>query len=234
MNVLIVHAHPEPQSFSAALLETATTSLAAAGHTVVLSDLHADGFKAVADADDFGSRANPKMLTYALEQRHNDKAETLTADIRRELDRVMACDLLILNFPLYWFSVPAILKGWFDRVLVSGRTYVGKRIYAMGALSGKRALCCVTTGGRQDMLAPDGIHGDLTDMLRPVLIGTVGHTGMTVLPPYYAYHAPYVDETVRHQMLADYANYLGKLDDLVPLNVPDLAKFDDRFFRRTD
>lgn len=230
MNVLIVHAHPEPQSFCSALCETAQRTLRDAGHDVQVSNLHASEFKAAADANDFGVRKNPDHLTYALEQRHNDEAATLAPDITRELDRLMACDLLILNFPLYWFSVPALMKGWFDRVLVSGRTYGGKRIYAQGGLAGKRALCCVTTGAREDMLQQGGIHEDLTHMLRPVLVGTLGYAGMMVLPPFYAYHVPYVDDGARQAMLANYSKYLQKLDDLTPLQMPDLSEFDDRFF----
>ena len=70
MNVLIVHAHPEPHSFSAALCATATDHLRAQGHQVRVSDLYAAGFNPVASAEDFGSRQNPDYLTYALEQRH--------------------------------------------------------------------------------------------------------------------------------------------------------------------
>lgn len=231
MNVLIVHAHPEPRSFCSACKNAAAETLTAAGHTVVVSDLHADGFKAVADAEDFSQRRDADRLTYALEQRHNDANGTLAPDIARELERLIACDLLILSFPLYWFSVPAILKGWFDRVLVSGRTYGGKRIYARGGLAGKRALCCVTTGGREDMLTPGGIHGDLTAMLRPVLVGTLGYTGMTVLRPFFAYHVPYVDDAARAAVLDGWRAHVGAVDTLERVAMPALDDFDDRFFR---
>ncbi|MHC8508275.1 MAG: NAD(P)H-dependent oxidoreductase [Rhodospirillales bacterium] len=232
MKVLIVHAHPEPKSFCAALCAEAKTTLEAAGHTVTVSDLCAEGFKAAWGADDFGARADPDYLNYALEQRHNSEAGTLAPDIRRGLEQLAAADLLILNFPLTWFSVPAVMKGWIDRVLVSGRAYGGKRIYARGGFTGKRALCCVTTGGREDMLSEGGIHGDINVMLRHVLTGTLGYTGMTVLPPYYAWHTPYADDAARTAMLAEYREYLAGLDDLAPLPMPDLSAFDERFFKK--
>ena len=70
MNVLIVHAHPEPKSFTSALKETAIEVLTARGHTVEVSDLYEMHFDPVARGADFGSRANPDYLVYALEQRH--------------------------------------------------------------------------------------------------------------------------------------------------------------------
>ncbi|MBA5790674.1 NAD(P)H-dependent oxidoreductase, partial [Escherichia coli] len=72
-------------------------------------------------AADFGVRKNPDYLVYALEQRENVAAHAIAPDIAAELDKLAACDLLILSFPLFWCSVPAIMKGWIDRVLVSGK-----------------------------------------------------------------------------------------------------------------
>ncbi|VTQ13779.1 NAD(P)H quinone oxidoreductase [Pseudomonas aeruginosa] len=120
MNVLIVHAHNEPQSFTHALCDQACETLAGQGHAVQVSDLYAMNWNPVASAADFAERADPDYLVYALEQRESVKRQSLAADIQAELDKLLWADLLILNFPIYWFSVPAILKGWFDRVLVSG------------------------------------------------------------------------------------------------------------------
>ncbi len=129
MNVLIVHAHPEPQSFTAALRDQARSTLEAQGHQVQVSDLYAMNWNPVASAADFASRDNPDYLVYALEQRLGVKNQSIAADIQAELDKLLWADLLILNFPVFWFSVPAMLKGWIDRVLVSGVCYGGKRFY---------------------------------------------------------------------------------------------------------
>lgn len=226
MNVLIVHAHPEPQSFTAALRDAAIDHFRARGDSVAVSDLYAMGFNPVASAADFGTRGNADYMNYALEQRANADAGTLAPDIQAELDKVLAADLLIFTFPLYWFSVPAILKGWFDRVLVSGKTYGGRRIYSAGGLTGKRALLALTTGGREHMLSEGGIHGDLTQILKPVLQGSLGYTGCSVLPPFVGYHIPYLTPEARGQVLADFKAYLNGLDTLVPLRMPDLAAYD--------
>src|SRR3989338_7222750 len=169
MNVLIVHAHPESQSFTAALRDKAVSTLRAQGHQVQVSDLYAMSWNPLASAADFCERENPDYLVYALEQRLGAKKHSLAADIQQELDKLLWADLLILNFPLYWFSAPAILKGWIDRVLVSGVCYGGKRFYGQGGLAGKKALVAVTLGGREHMFGEEAIHGPLQDMLRPIL-----------------------------------------------------------------
>lgn len=226
MNVFIVHAHPEPQSFSAALCLTATEALRQQGHEVRVSDLYVAGFNPVASAADFGQRQRPEYLNYALEQRHAQATGTLAPDIQAELAKLLWCDLLILNFPVYWCAPPAILKGWIDRVLVSGVVYGGKRFYDRGGLAGKRAMVSVTIGGQAHMFAPDGIHGPIDQMLKPVLQGTLAYTGMTVLPAFVAWHVPYISAEARGTLLREYREHLAGLDMRAPLVFPSLDDYD--------
>ena len=74
MNVLIVHAHNEPQSFTRALCDQACETLAGQGHAVQVSDLYAMNWNPVASAADFAERADPDYLVYALEQREASSA----------------------------------------------------------------------------------------------------------------------------------------------------------------
>ncbi len=230
MNVLIVHAHPEPQSFTAALRDQAVATLQGQGHQVQVSDLYAMDWNPVASAEDFNERENPDYLVYALEQRVGAKQQTLAADIQGELDKLLWADLLILNFPIYWFSAPAMLKGWIDRVLVSGICYGGKRFYDQGGLAGKRALVTVTLGGREHMFGEGAIHGPLEDMLRPILRGTLAYVGLQVLPPFVAWHVPYISQEARLEFLESYQQRLQHLSDDVPLEFPRLAQFDDKLY----
>lgn len=226
MNVLIVHAHPEPKSFTSSMKDVAVEVFTQQGHHVVVSDLYAMNWNPVASAADFGQRGNDQYMNYALEQRANLDAGTLAADIQAELDKLMAADLVLLSFPLYWFSVPAIMKGWIDRVFVSGRVYGGRRVYNKGGLVGKRAVLALTCGGRDYMLSEGGIHGDITGILKPVLQGSLGYAGMTVLPPFVGYHVPYLSDEQRQAIMQNYRDYLTSLDDLTPLPMPDLSQFD--------
>jgi NAD(P)H dehydrogenase (quinone) len=228
--VLIVHAHPEPQSFNSAMYHQAVQSLQAQGAEVKTSNLYAMQWNPVASADDFLQPHNPDYLVYALEQRHACKAQTLAPDIQAELDKLLWCDLLILNFPLYWFSVPAILKGWIDRVLVSGICYGGMRFYDQGGLTGKKALLSLSLGGQPHMFGEGAIHGYLEDMLRPLLRGTLAYVGLSVLSPFVAWHVPYISDQQRHEFLSSYDQRLdlGRLNAEQPLQFPRLAEFDAR------
>ncbi|MFA7281314.1 MAG: NAD(P)H-dependent oxidoreductase [Sterolibacterium sp.] len=228
MNVLIVHAHYELQSFNTALKDVAVSELGALGHNVQVSDLYAMNWNPVTSAADFGSRANPDYLVYALEQRHNHANNTLAPDILAEFEKLMWADLVIFNFPIYWWSVPAILKGWFDRVFLSGPVYGGKRIYDRGGLVGKKTMLTVTMGARQHMLIEGSIHGPLEDMLRPIMRGTLAYVGMSVLPPFVGYHVPYITQEERVSIVAEYRQRLQTLENLQPLKFVTLDQFDDK------
>ena len=233
MNVLIVHAHYEPQSFNAALKDIAVSTLTRAGHEVRVSDLYAMNWNPVASAADFSARSNPDYCVYALEQRKGAESETLAEDIRAEIEKVEWCDLLIFNFPVFWFSVPAIMKGWIDRVFVSGRFYGGKRFYDGGGMRGKKAMTTLTLGGQNHMFGEDAIHGELDVMLRPILRGSLAYCGFTVLPPYVAYHVPYVSDEERQTILLDYEQRLLSLDQLAPLSFPRMDDFDEKLYPKT-
>lgn len=228
MHILIVQAHNESQSFNAAMKNLAVQELLAQGHSVEVSDLYAMGWNPIASAADFGSRANPEYLIYALEQRHNHSQNTLAPDIQDELDKLLKADLVIFNFPIYWFSMPAIMKGWIDRVLISGVCYGGKRFYDLGGLAGKKAMLAITIGGQPHMLVKDGVHGELNDMLKPILRGTLAYTGMAVLPTFVAYHVPYISLEARANLLEQYRQHLRSLDTLQTVTFVSLNEFDEK------
>jgi NAD(P)H dehydrogenase (quinone) len=228
MKVFIVHTHPEPNSFSTAMKSAAVEEFERLGHEVQVSDLYAMGFQPVASAADFSARANPDYCVYALEQRHGVSSGTLSADIRAELDKLLWCDLLVFVFPVFWFSTPAMLKGWIDRVFVSGQVYGGKRIYDRGGLVGRRALVGLTLGGQEHMFGENGIHGPLEDMIKHLLQGTLAYAGLEVLPPFVGWHVPYISDEARRQMLKAWRNRIRSIDDDIPLPFPSLADYDDR------
>ncbi|MCY1263984.1 Glutathione-regulated potassium-efflux system ancillary protein KefF [compost metagenome] len=227
MKVLIVHAHPEPKSFCTTLKSAAIEKFERRGHEVRVSDLYAMRFNPVASANDFQARADPDYCVYALEQRHGVKTGSLAEDILAELQKLLWCDLLVLNFPVFWFSTPAILKGWIDRVLVSGVTYGGKRFYNRGGLQGKRALVSVTLGGQEHMFGPQGIHGPLHLMLKHLLQGTLAYTGFQVHEPFVGWHVPYISNAKRLEILQKWRTRIESLESEVALPYPSLDDFDE-------
>lgn len=226
MNVLIVHAHPEPQSFNSAMAREMAKLWESQGHTVEWSDLYAMQFNPVSGPGDFEQRANPDYLVYALEQRNAVKTNSLPADIATEVEKVKRCDLLVLNFPLYWFSVPAILKGWIDRVFLSGVFYGGRTFYDKGLMAGKRAWVTFTLGGRENMFGEGAVHGDIQTMLRPLLRGTLGYSGFAVHEPFAAYHVPYLPEAERAAIMQNCLRAVETLADRPTLSFPKLEQFD--------
>lgn len=228
--VHIVHAHPEPRSFCTAMAHEARRLLELRGDEVSFSDLYALEFDPVARADEFASRADSDYLVYALEQRHALEHDRLAPDVRREVDALLASDTLMLVFPLYWFSVPALIKGWIDRCFLSGALYGGKRIYGRGGMVGKRAVVGVSLGGREHMFGPHGIHGELANgMLRHLLQGTLGYVGYDVLEPFFAWHVPYCSADERAGTLARWRDFVCRLDRQTPIPMPRLEAYDDVF-----
>jgi NAD(P)H dehydrogenase (quinone) len=202
MNVLIVFAHPEPHSLGAALRDAAIAELEAAGHTVQVSDLHAQHWKSEVDHADFPRLPADARLQVTQASRDAYAADVLTADVLAEQRKLLWADMLILQFPLWWFSMPAILKGWVDRVFACGFAYgVGEHSeqrwgdrYGEGTLAGRRAMLVVTAGGWQEHYGARGINGPIDDLLFPIQHGILYYPGYDVLPPYVLYRADRLDD----------------------------------------
>src|ERR1700720_1599762 len=154
MRVLVVYAHPLGDSFAAALRDTIVMRLRAAGHEVDLCDLYAEGFDPV--------------LTAAERRAYNTAQPDLSA-VEAFVTRLRGADRLWVGFPTWWYGMPAILKGWFDRVWVTGVAFtlpeVGGAIRP--ALHNIRKFAVVTTYGSPWWL----MKLVLRDPVRAVLIG---------------------------------------------------------------
>lgn len=232
MNVLLVHAHPEPQSFNGALRDLAVEVLTGAGHEVRVSDLYAMGFNPVAGRHDFLEVARPELFHLQTEQRHAHATGTFAPDVRAEQEKLLGCDFLILQFPMWWTGIPAILKGWFDRVLAAGFAYGGERWFDQGVFRGKRALLSITTGGPSTMFESDGIHGDLLGQLyHPVVHGTLNFVGFDVLPPFVAWGAAHAGDEGRQAYLEEYRQRLLRLEDTEPIPFRPVADYDEETLR---
>lgn len=105
MRFLVVYAHPVEESYVSALHAQVVRSLREAEHEVDDCDLYGEGFQPVLSRD---------------ERRAYHKVEANRAFAKQEIDRLLASDGLVLVFPTWWFGMPAILKGYIDRVFVPG------------------------------------------------------------------------------------------------------------------
>lgn len=201
MKVLLVFAHPEPRSLNGALRDVAINELEARGHEVRVSDLYANRWKSEVDRADFPSMAPKAPLRPAAASGEAFAAEALTDDVRAEQEKLLWADVLVLQFPLWWYSMPAILKGWVDRVYAYGFAYgVGEHSnehwgdrFGEGSLAGKRAMLLVTTGGWEEHYGQRGVNGPIDDLLFPINHGILYYPGYDVLPPFVAYRVDRLD-----------------------------------------
>ncbi len=225
MKVLIVHAHPERRSFNAAMLARSLAVLASEGHETVVSDLYGMGFNPVASGSDFRERRFPERLYYDREQKHSVSRGSFSDDIAAEIAKLVWCDVLILHFPLWWFSVPAILKGWLDRTFANGVAYGGGRRYDTGGLRGRRAMVVTSTAAFEGMCGPGGLVGELDVVLWPIQNGTLAYSGFDVLPPFVSYSVSFVDDRTRDGYFAAYEARLRTLDTTAPIDFHPLDDF---------
>ena len=177
MNVMLLLAHPERRSFNSAMFDIAADTLRAAGHEVATSDLYRMGFDPVSSRRNFVSIKNADYLKLQVEEMHASEVGGFAIEVETEMAKVEAADLMIWQFPLWWFGLPAILKGWVDRVFAMGRTYGNGHIYDTGKFKGKKALLSLTTGGPEAAYRADGFNGDLDAILRPIQRGMLEFTG---------------------------------------------------------
>jgi putative NADPH-quinone reductase len=157
MNVLVVHAHPNPESFNHALFDTAVRALRAGGHRVTAVDLYAERFHAAMSRDEHRAYqgddpiVDPRVAAYA--------------------SAVREAEAMVFVYPTWWSGVPAILKGWLERVLVPGVGFVldertGK--VRPGLVRLRRIVGISTYGSRRSyvMAMTDGGRRVLTRALR--------------------------------------------------------------------
>jgi NAD(P)H dehydrogenase (quinone) len=229
VKALIVHAHPEPTSFNGRLLDTAVRTLTDEGHAVRVSDLYAMGWDPVASGDDFVERRFPGTLQYDREQKAAVSNRTFRADIAEEIEKVLWCDLLVLQFPLWWYSTPAIMKGWIDRVFANGLMYGALGRFDAGGMAGKRAMVSTTTGAFPGMVGEAGVMGHLDAILWHLEYGTLAYTGFTVVERFVANAVRYVDGPVREGYLTELASHLRRVDSLPVMSTHATAEFGEDF-----
>ncbi|CAA0101374.1 NAD(P)H-dependent oxidoreductase [Zhongshania aliphaticivorans] len=232
MKIFIVFAHPEENSFGASLLQRSIEQLRLDGHEVQVSDLYRMGFNPVATASDFQERRFPEQLQYDREQKYAAKGEGgFSSDIQEELDKLFWCDHLILQFPLWWFSVPAIMKGWIDRVFVNGAVYGAGLRWENGGLKGRSASLSITTGCLPEMVQPNGVLGDLRVILWHLHAGVFHYSGLDVYEPFVAYSLRYQDADERLRVHDAYAMYLGEIEGRSKVDFHDSSEFENWMLR---
>ncbi len=229
MKVFIVHAHPENQSFNAGLTRHAKAVLEQTGNEVIISDLYAMNFNPVSDRRNFTSEKDSDYFKQQIEDYYASENDGFSEDIKAEMEKLFWCDLLIFQFPLWWFGLPAILKGWVDKVFAAGKIYGGGKWYDNGVFKGKKAMLSLTTGGKLPMYTEVGLHGDIHTILYPINHGILRYVGFDVLPPFVVFGATKINDERRKGYLREYEERLVSIDETYPIIYPVLADFDENY-----
>lgn len=226
MRVFIVHAHHEPTSFNGSLTRAAAAALQEAGHAVRISDLHAMSFDPVSDRRNFQTVADASRLNQQVEEEHASAVRGYAKEVQVEMNKLDWCDALILQFPLWWMGMPAIMKGWIDRVLAAGRAYGGGRYYSRGVFQGKRAMCSVTVGGSALVYSECGAYGPIERVLFPIHHGILSFVGFSVLEPFVVYGPARLSDAQRLAQLRSYRERVHALETSPVVPALDLTEYD--------
>lgn len=237
MNILIVHCHPETRSFNGALKDVAVELFERQGDNVEVSDLYAENFDPVEKPENYTERLELGRFDTLSEQRNAFNKNALPIDVQREIRRLENCDLLILQFPMWWHQQPAMLKGWFDRVFVAGGLYTSKMRYDKGYFRGRRAFCSVTSGAPLSTFTENGRGGgEIQDLLRSINF-SLHYMGFEVLPPYlsteiqnkgFTYKTPEQFESDLQENLKHWEQYLSQLHEVKSLSFPGWSDWDEQ------
>jgi len=132
MHVLMIACHPRADSYSAALRAAVQGALEAAGHSVEVRDLHAEGFVPTMTAEEHRLCHTPGLNEAGIEDH--------VAALRR-------AEALVLVYPTWWYGMPALLKGWFDRIWLAGIAFRIGDGAIEPLLTNIRRIAVVTTYG---------------------------------------------------------------------------------------
>ena len=130
MNYLIIYAHPNPGSFNHAIMETITEELRHNGKGVKIRDLYQMGFNSVLKSEDFA----------------NMQRGSVAQDVKEEQELIRSAEVMIFVYPLWWAGMPAMLKGYIDRVFSEGFAYRISDTGIAGLLTGKKVFRTLAHG----------------------------------------------------------------------------------------
>jgi NAD(P)H dehydrogenase (quinone) len=189
MKCLIIYAHSNPKSFNAAIKETLYNELRENGHEVRIRDLYEMGFNPVLSANDFI---------------YLGKGE-VPEDIRNEQKEIEWADTLFFVYPTWWENMPAMLRGYIDRVFSTGFAYKYLDGEPVGLLEGKKAVALQTTGSPEEVL----VSTNLLPAIKKVIDdGIFSFVGMETIEHKFFFAVPFVSDDERRKMLWELSDFV--------------------------
>ncbi|MBA4533386.1 NAD(P)H-dependent oxidoreductase [Brevibacillus halotolerans] len=192
MKAVILFAHPGTNSFNHAILQQVTESLHKHGITPTLRNLYEQKFSPIFSPADM----------QALESEQVPKA------IEEEQTILSESDLLIMIYPVWWWSQPAILKGYIDRIFSDGFAFKYEKNGPVGLLTGKQALVFTTTRESQQAMQASGLDEVVK---KQVVDGILRFSGFEPVIYHNFAEVPYVQEAIRETYLQQVGQAIASL-----------------------
>lgn len=201
VKVHLVVAHPEQNSFNFALHRKAIEVLKNGNCSTNISNLYEQNFNPVAGRSDTTNFPTEELFQLAKAQRLALSSNTFAENIILEQKKLASSDLLVFQFPLWWWSFPAILKGWIDRVLSSGFAYGNN-----ATLKPKKIMYSITTGGANSREELAHYQRKIDELYQDIF----GFIGWEILPAFIAHGVQQKTNAERNEILENYKDHLVK------------------------
>lgn len=183
-------------------------------------------FDPISDRRNFLTVKDPGRLKQQVEEEYASSRNAFVPELQAEMDKLTWCDALVFQFPLWWLGLPAILKGWVDRVLAVGRAYGGGRYFERGVYSGKRAMCSITVGGPAAAYSEVGVYGPMAATLYPIHHGILSFVGFSVVEPFVVHAPGRMTPEERAAAITQYGERLLLLQTLPTIPGPQIDQYE--------
>ncbi len=193
MKVLIIFGHPNPDSFNGLMLSAIKNKLTEKGYEFIVKNLYDSNFNPMLTMGDFIKMTN----------------STVSDDVALEHLDIGWAEAIVFIYPVWWSGPPAIVKGWFDRVLTDGFAFTYKTDGSHeGLLKDKQAFIFSTSAMTQEEMNELGLAKAMEDI---AVKGILNYCGITNVTYRNFFEVPDTDDLTRNQMLNDIAGLINNL-----------------------
>ncbi|MBL42331.1 MAG: hypothetical protein CMM49_06725 [Rhodospirillaceae bacterium] len=214
MNFYIILAHPESKSFNSSIANELRVFLENKGHKVKFNDLYKNNFNPLLSRENFSNQSDTDLVQFPKAQLDSIINNTTSSDIEYEHKNIQWSDIIILQFPLWLYGMPAILKGWCDRVLSEGFAHQPSKNlwFDKSLLNKKKILLSITTNGKRETYSSKGRHGSINIILWPI-INAFAFSGINIIKPFISFDVIRCGQIQRKSMIEKLKKYTENINN---------------------
>ena len=227
MKIYIILAHPEQKSFNTSLANAQREALLNSDHEVRFKNLYEEQFNPLLTREDFPHVPKQQHIQFPSAQGVSYNNKTTVDDVAEEHDNLIWADAVIIQFPLWLYGMPAILKGWCERVLSEGFAHEPSKNcwFENGGMTNTRLFLSLTTNGKKITFSSRGRHGSLDIILWPIL-NAFWFSGFKIIEPFIAFDVIRSTHSQRTEMINQAIKMALNINEAVLLRVHPLSDYD--------